>query len=740
MKVIHLISGGDTGGAKTHVHLLLKNLSQTVDLTMVCFMRGPFSEEAAALGIRTVVMEGNNIFRTLSRLREMIRAEGFEIIHCHGSRGNLMGALLKRSLGIPVISTVHSDYQLDYMGRPLAAMTYGKLNAISLRCMDYRVGVSDYMKKLLVSRGFAPNDIFVIYNGIEFERNAQTYDRRSFYARMGFDIPENAVVAGIAARLDPVKDMVTLIRGFALAHAQQPQLRLIIAGEGAERERLGALAKELGVEREVFFAGWLTNMDEFYQSLDINTLTSISETFPYAVTEGAFWHLPIVSSRVGGVPALVKDGETGYLFEPGDYKRLGERLAAYAADEALRRRMGDALHKKSAEEFSMEATCRRQKEVYDAVLRRQSAKKTGAREGVVICGAYGHGNAGDEAILEAILNEMRAIDPTMPLTVLSRSPKETRQRHLVNAVNRFDFPKYAREMRRAKLYLNGGGSLIQNVTSRRSLWFYLQTLRLAKNRGCKVIMYGCGIGPVKGNADRRSVAKYLNRYVDTITLREEDSLHELRVLGVTEARILLSSDPALTLPAADDALVDTYLSQNGIDPAGKYICFALRPWTGFAQKTADFRRAAEYAWEKYGLTPVFLSVNHRSDGAAADMVAEGMRCPYHILREPMSTEVAIGVLGRMTALISMRLHGLIFAAGRGVPLIGVSYDPKVTAFLDYIGQGRCTALDVLEGKKLCAMIDEAAAEAGHTEARDQRVRRLIALESLNAKAAAELLK
>ena len=168
MKVIHLISGGDSGGARTHVHLLLKHLTKNMGITLVCFMEGPFAQEARDMGIETVVID-RSLPAALRELKKLIREGGYELIHCHGSRGNLMGALLKRSVGLPVISTVHSDPRIDYLGRPMARISYGSLNAIALRCMDYHIGVSDAMRELLISRGFDTNCTFAIYNGVEFE-------------------------------------------------------------------------------------------------------------------------------------------------------------------------------------------------------------------------------------------------------------------------------------------------------------------------------------------------------------------------------------------------------------------------------------------------------------------------------------------------------------------------------------------------------------------------------------------
>ena len=159
MKVIHLISGGDSGGAKTHVLSLLQHLNQTITAQLVCFRDGPFAEEARQMGIPTMICGGNNVFRTRRKLAAYIREGGYEIIHCHGSRANMIGAMLRKVTGLPVVTTVHSDYRLDYMGRPLSHLTFGTINALALRRLDYRIGVSDAMTDLLIKRGFDPGPV-----------------------------------------------------------------------------------------------------------------------------------------------------------------------------------------------------------------------------------------------------------------------------------------------------------------------------------------------------------------------------------------------------------------------------------------------------------------------------------------------------------------------------------------------------------------------------------------------------
>lgn len=740
MKVVHLISGGDTGGAKTHIHALLSNISTQAEVTMVCFMEGPFAAEAREKGIRTVVMPGRNVFKTVSALQKFVAEEGFDLIHCHGARGNLLGAMLKRRTGLPVITTVHSDPRLDYMGRPFSRLTYGTINRWALKRMDYQVAVSDAMVDLLISRGFDPDKLFAIYNGLDFTPRTAAVGREEFLRSVGLSVEPENVVVGITARLNPVKDIPTLLRGFALAHKTCPQLRLVVAGEGEERERLQRLITELGVEKEAVLAGWITDTDSFYNAIDINALTSLSETFSYSLTEGARFRLATVASRVGGVPYLIDHGIHGLLFEAGDVQTLARHLVTLAQDPELRQRMGERLWHRASTDYSIESTIARQVEIYETVLRRK-ARPQRRRDGALVCGAYGKGNAGDDAILEAIVQELREIDPDLPVWVMSRSPKETRKRYRVNAIYTFNVPRFFRRCGRSVLYINGGGSLMQDVTSRRSLWFYLLTISLAHRRRCKVLMYGCGIGPIQYPRNRKLCAKVLQKRVDAITLRDTHSQEKLRDMGVTRPTVILSADPTVILSACPREVSDGLMESCGLDPKGRYIGFTPRTWPGYEEKAEVFAQGARYAWEKYGLTPVFLPIEARLDVPAAQLAAKYLDgVPYHILPQQETSGHIIGLFARMEAVVSMRLHALVFAAGQGVPLVGVVYDEKVTSFLDYIGQDLHIPLEELTADKLCVCIDKAVSRVGDKEFLLGGVERLRKVEHRNSDTAAKLLR
>ena len=734
MKIIHLISGGDVGGAKTHVLTLLQGLGKTEQVRLICFMEGAFAQEARDMGIDTLVLHSGNVMKIVRTLTHMIREEGYQVVHCHGSRANLYGTLLQGKIDIPVITTVHSDYRLDYLGRNFHRLTYGTINTICVRRIKNHIGVSDAMSELLVDRGFDPLTMFSIYNGVDFTPVEPKLTREAYFRSVGLQVNEGDVVFGIAARLSAVKDVATLIRGFGEACKTASNIRLVIAGDGEQRQELEKLAAQSCPTGSYVFAGWVQDTDSFYHAIDVNCLTSLSETFPYALTEGARMHCATIASRVGGVPHLIEHGVYGLLFEAQDYAALASHMVLLANDEKTRIRLGESLHDRASTHFSIDATVERQKEIYEILIRR-SARPKKMRDGVLICGAYGKGNAGDDSILEAILAQMRRIDPDMPMYVLSRNPKETRNRYRVGSIHTFD-PRFIWRMCKTSLYINGGGSLIQDVTSTRSLRYYLSNIALAKICGNQVLMYGCGIGPVSVPKNRNSAGKTINRYADIITLRDPQSAEELAAMGVKKPEIRLTADPALLLDPAEESRVDGYLLGQNMDPNGSYALFVLRPWDGFDVVCSAFAAAADHAYEAFGLTPVFLALEPGRDLPVSRKAASMVHCPCHVLSAPHDGDLIVGLMGKMQTVVSMRLHALIFAAGQGIPLVGIVYDPKVSGFLDYLNQKNYLDLSEVTEDKLNDCIGRSL-QIGRDSYSAQQLRKLA---EANEQAARELLK
>ena len=718
MKIMHLISGGDVGGAKTHVISLLEELSKGNEVELVCFVDGPFAREALEKGINTRVLKKRSLFHVARNLKKYLKNKQFDILHCHGSKANVVSMLMGRA-SCPILSTIHSDPRLDYMGRPAANWTIGLLNRVALRIRDGWVAVSDAMKERMEGRGYDGGRMHTIYNGIGFPKKLPHLPRQEYLSGLGLDWDESCVVFGIAARIDPVKDMTTLVKAFAKTVADCPNARLLIAGIGDQEQEIRALAAELCPAGTVHFAGWVSDMNSFYHALDVNLLTSISETFPYAITEGARMRCCTISTAVGGVPKVVIDGETGYLITPGDVDTLAQRMTAVVRDAKLRAKLGGAIYEKVRTEFSVEAMGVRQEEIYRSVLHRRDRESQG-RYGAVICGAYGKGNAGDDAILVCMIRQLRQQDPDLPITVMTRKPRQTAMLTGVSTVHIFNTPAAGRVMKKSQLYISGGGSLIQNVTSNRSLSYYLYSIRQAKKAGCQVMMYGCGIGPVNGEKYQAQAARVLEEYVDLIALRDPESLETLRAFGVHTPRVHLTADPAL-LMEGDDAAAGRYLARNGLNPQGNYSLFVLRPWDGTQEKLAAICAAADYGWEKYGLAPLFYTLEPSRDAEITRTAAGMVKAPCHVLPPVEEGAALCGLMGRMGLVVSMRLHALVFACAQQTRVAAISYDPKVSGFMSYLGSDCCVELDRLTEQELKTMLDRAMAQdtphqVGHLKA------------------------
>ena len=707
MKILHMISGGDVGGAKTHVLSLLSGLKKEHEVQLVCFLEGEFARDARTLGIPTLVYPSRNLNLVARQLKALIRQRQFDVIHCHGSRANIMAGLIRGSFYQPFLTTVHSDPWLDYLGRPLSNLTIGAANRRALKRFDYWVAVSDRMRELLIRKGYDPQRIYTIYNGVDFSNTAPAMDREAFLNQIGLQREPGSVIFGIAARISPVKDIPTLLHAFAKTVAQEPTARLVIAGDGEDRGKLEALAGKLCPPGTVVFAGWVTDMNSFYNAIDVNCLTSLSETFPYAVTEGARMRCATIATDVGGVPKVVQDRQTGLLLSPGDTDALAQDMLLLARDAALRARLGQAIYNLTRERFSIEATVQAQVEIYRSVLLRQEKALEWYTREITICGAYGRGNAGDETILAAIIQQFRQQDPDVPICVLSKDPVGAALRNNVKSIYTFSMGKVRRQLRRTRLFISGGGSLIQDVTSTRSLLYYLWTIRTAYRCGARVMLYGCGIGPVNRKLNRRLAGRIIDRCADVITLRDPDSQDTLEALNVSRPKVYITADPTLLQGVAAPEQ-DAAMEQAGLDPKGKYCMFVLRRWKTVRQRLSCFAAAAEYAYRTYGMTPVFFMLEPGKDQAVTQQVMDLVRCPKIALPVIQDGATICAVISKMEIVMSMRLHALIFASGQGVPVAGIVYDPKVSSFLDYLEQANYISAGEVSAGALCDLIDAAA--------------------------------
>jgi polysaccharide pyruvyl transferase CsaB len=195
----------------------------------------------------------------------------------------------------------------------------------------------------------------------------------------------------------------------------------------------------------------------------------------------------------------------------------------------------------------------------------------------MMSGYYGFNNSGDDAILGAIIEKLRDKKSDIRIIVLSRTPKITSNTHNVASINRLNILSVIRHMKRTRVLIKGGGSLIQDGTSTRSLVYYVMLMFLSKRYGQGLMLYANGIGPVIKEKNRSRAKKALD-ICDYITLREPDSMEELKRLGVNNPHVSLSSDPVLATEPLDGEPLGEILKREGIDRKNGYAVVSLRNW------------------------------------------------------------------------------------------------------------------------------------------------------------------
>ena len=242
---------------------------------------------------------------------------------------------------------------------------------------------------------------------------------------------------------------------------------------------------------------------------------------------------------------------------------------------------------------------------------------------IVMSGYYGFGNAGDEAILESVYDNIMRIDSDAKVTVLSKDPEATMSLYGCNAVPRFDPVRIRKAIKRCSVLISGGGSLLQDTTSTRSILYYLMIIRMAERMHKRVILYANGIGPVSKPKNRRLVKKAVDR-ADAISLRDPDSLKELRAMGVTRDDILITADPVFLLPEPERDHIENILSAAGV-PDGKFIAVSVRPWTGEEEFCRKIAAICDEISTKYSMNVVMVSMQQQSDEPVGRAIASMMK-------------------------------------------------------------------------------------------------------------------
>lgn len=291
------------------------------------------------------------------RLRRLIKECRIDVVHSHNYAAWLYTVLATRGLrGVRLVHSEHSRVEPMWRRRAMERWLARRTHAV--------IGVSaDVTRSLVSDIGVDERRAGLIANGIDLSRFCPDAAGRAAF-RAGHDIPVDALLYGIVARLVPVKDHATLVDAFARVHAARPTARLVIAGDGPCRADLERQVEVSGLARAVVFLGEVRQSQDVLRALDVYVLSSTSEGMNLTLLEAMGTGLPIVATAVGGNPEVVLDGRTGLLVPPSNPEALADAMLRLAEDGRQRAEFGAAARRRAEDAYSQAATLRAYERLY----------------------------------------------------------------------------------------------------------------------------------------------------------------------------------------------------------------------------------------------------------------------------------------------------------------------------------------------------------------------------------------
>ncbi len=670
--------GLDIGGAETHIVELSKQLRRWGYDVIVVSNGGVYEEELTQAGVRCFHAPMHRrspvpMLKSLFALRRIIKAERPDVVHAHARIPGFLCGILHRLMKFPFVTTAH--WVFDAGGALRFLTNWGQRT----------IAVSDDIKDYLWDNYQIPGDrVTVTINGIDTEKFSPAVSGQAVRAELG--IPADAVCVCCVSRLDDSRALAArhLIAAAPELAKRQPGLRVLIAGGGDVYDELKAqadAANQAAGYPLLHLPGARTDINEIVAAGDVfvgvsrAALEAMAAAKPVIIAGNEGYHSiftpdKLEEAKLGnfccrGLPmctpeSLLADADALLSAGPETWKQQGAYNRQVIFDHySVARMTEDALS------------------VYRQVWRKRTA---------VISGYYGYHNLGDDAILLSIRRRLARLSGDVELVALSNSPESTLAEYGVNAVKRFSVGQVRRAIRQADLLISGGGSLLQDRTSTRSILYYLFVIRTALHYNKPVMLYANGIGPVTKPTNRRRVRDVVSR-ADAITLRDGDSLAELQAMGVDHPRMTVTADPVFTLNGIPPEQAKKRLLDEQIPLDQPILAVSMRQSAHIAGRLDELAAFCDKAAQTH--TVLFIIMQTPDDRAVTEDIRARMTARSYTFASPGEPETMMGVIALCDAVFSMRLHTVIFAAKERVPVMGLVYDPKVQSYLELLGMPSC---------------------------------------------------
>jgi glycosyltransferase involved in cell wall biosynthesis len=375
LAVLNVRSSSEAYGPEQALLLLVDALRDyAVDTRILALYRAPeggaelhpWLERARERGLEAEQLEDGGPFSLdlARRVARRVQGRGADVLHTHDYKSNILGGLAARrpDRSVPWVATVHL-----HTGTSRRLRLYRAIDLFLLRLADRVVTVSRDQSRMLLARGLDERRVVLVPNVIDVARiSAEADDPLAVRARLG--LAPDAPVISLVGRLSPQKGIDDFLIAAQVVHTFRPQTRFLVAGQGPLRQALEAQARTLGLEEVLRFLGYRADVPSLLAASDLVALPSRQEGLPVVLLEAMALSRPVVASRVGGVPDVVRDGETGLLIPPRSPDKLAERLLALLDNPEQAGRLGDAARRHVSLHCSPNHAARRLASLYHTIL------------------------------------------------------------------------------------------------------------------------------------------------------------------------------------------------------------------------------------------------------------------------------------------------------------------------------------------------------------------------------------
>ena len=366
MHILQFISSGGFFGAENVILQLAQELQNKVDCSNSVGIfenlhtpHRQIAEEFRRNGIEAVTFRCRGKFdlKTVWYLRRFIQKRKINIIHSHGYKSNLYSFFASRGLSTSMVTTCH-----NWLGSSAKMKFYARLDKSFLKKFDKVIAVSDTVKREILYSNIPPHKVITISNGIDINRFGRNVYGDSI--RKEFGIDRDFKVIGTVGRLSEEKGHGFLLAAAEKIQQQCPKVAFLIVGDGPLMDDL----RKKPDKSRVIFTGIRNDTPQIYSAMDIFVLPSLTEGLPMVLLEAMASKKPVVATKVGDVPRVLKDGETGLLIEPGSTGELADAILYLIQNEQKGKEIAERGYERVKAEFSSKIMAQRYVEVYNEVL------------------------------------------------------------------------------------------------------------------------------------------------------------------------------------------------------------------------------------------------------------------------------------------------------------------------------------------------------------------------------------